>query len=198
MNRRARLIDILAFRVGPDQIVRVTGLELMGVARQRFEVADPVMARPGPKRIAKSQRAQGRISPGAAAGNRQPLGIDLAAGDQVVRAVDTVVHIDYPPLAVQTLPIGPSIASAAPIVHVQDGKAATRPVLNTQIKGGLGGRGGPAMTLDDQRRTFLCGGRVVRIAGRIEQAVGGPLVLGWEGNGLGRRQITRVQVELAG
>ena len=155
MNRRARLIDVLSLRVGSDQIVRVAGLELMGVARQRFEVADSVMARPGPKRIAKGQCTQGRIAPGAAAGNGQPLGIDLATGDQIVRTVDAVVHIDNPPVAVQALAISPSITGAASIVHVQNGKAAARPVLNPQIKRGLRGRGRSAVTFDDQRWAFF-------------------------------------------
>ena len=186
MNRRARDIDVPSFRVGSDQIVRVARLELMGVARQRFEVADPVMTRPGPKRIAKGQCAQGRVSSGAAAGNSQPLGIDLAAGDQIVRPVDAVVHIDNPPVAVQALPIGPPITGAAPIVHVQNGKAAARPVLNAKIKRRLRGRGRSAVAFDDQRRAFFLWSNVVSVCGRIEQTVRGPVVFGWKGNGLGR------------
>ena len=158
----------------------------MGVARQRFEVADPVMTRPGPKRAAKGQRTQRGVSPGTASGNRQSLSIDLAAFYEIAGAIDTVVHIDNTPVAVQALAIGSPIATTAAIVHVQNGKAATRPVLNAQIKRGLRGRGRSAVAFDNQRRAFLLWSNVVSVCGRIEKSVRGPVMFGWKGNGLGR------------
>ena len=97
VDRRALPVEIAALRVGADQAVEVADLELVRVVGQRLEVADAVVARAGPEDVAEGQGAERGVAAGAAAGDREPVGVDLARGDQVARAVDAVVDVDDAP-----------------------------------------------------------------------------------------------------
>ena len=75
VDRRALAVQVAPLGIGPDQAVEVARLELVRVARQRLEVADAVVARAGREDVAEGQRAQRRVAAGAAAADRQPLGV---------------------------------------------------------------------------------------------------------------------------
>ena len=110
MDRRAGDVEIAAFGVRADQSVEVARLEFMGVFRQRFQVADAVVAGAGFEDVAEGEGAQSGEAAGAAAANRQAIAIDLAKLCQVTGAVGAVVDIDDTPVAVQSFTIGAALA----------------------------------------------------------------------------------------
>ena len=78
-------------------------LELVGVAVEQLEVADAEMADTGREDVAERQRGEGRVAAGAAALDRQALGVDVPAVDEVARRPDAIVDVDEAPLAVEAL-----------------------------------------------------------------------------------------------
>ena len=69
---------VLGGRIRPDQAVEVARLELVGVRRQRLEVADPEVAGARAEDVGERQRAQRGVAARAAAPDGQPVGVDLA------------------------------------------------------------------------------------------------------------------------
>ncbi len=57
MQRRTSSIGRRGFGPGADQAVEIAALELVGVAQQRFQVADAVPGRPGLEAVVKGERA---------------------------------------------------------------------------------------------------------------------------------------------
>src|SRR6266536_425560 len=64
IERRALAIARLLLRIGSDQPVEIARLELVGVARQRGDVAHAVIASPALKEVVEGQRRQGRVAAG--------------------------------------------------------------------------------------------------------------------------------------
>src|SRR5205823_2062932 len=67
IERRALAVTRFLLRVRADQPVEIARLELMGVARERSDVAHAVIASPALKKVAEGQRCQSRVAAGAAA-----------------------------------------------------------------------------------------------------------------------------------
>ena len=145
---------------GPISPIEVARLELVRLARQRFQVAHAEVARPGGEGVAEGQRRQRRVAARAAAADRQPLWVRQATRRQIARAVDAVVHVHDAPAARQALAIGAPVAGAAAVVHVEHGEAPAGPVLVARVQRVVDGGGRAAMAHDEQRR-LLASGRAI-------------------------------------
>src|SRR5215475_8596707 len=76
IERRAFAVARLLLWIRSDQPVEIARLELVGVARERGDVAHAVIAGPALKEVAEGQRRQGRVAAGAAAADDASHGID--------------------------------------------------------------------------------------------------------------------------
>jgi hypothetical protein len=94
-------------------------LEFVGVAGQRLEIGDPVVARTGAEDVVEGEGGEGGIAAGAAPADHQPIGVGASEGNEMARAFDAVPNIDDAPPAVKAVAIGPPIAAAAAIVHIE-------------------------------------------------------------------------------
>ncbi len=187
MDGRAFDVARLGLRVGTDQLVEIMGLELVGVAGQRFEVADAVIACAGLEDVAKGKGAQGGVTAGAAAAYGKALGIDFAQACQVACRIDCIVYVGHAPCAVQALPIGAAEAAAAAVVDVDHGEAEAGPVLDGQVQGRRGHRSRAAMSQNEERWQAACLSGEMRIAGAIEKRMGCEAAFGGEFQRLGQR-----------
>src|SRR5262249_44033500 len=89
-----------------------------------------------------------------------------------LRAGDAIVDVDRAPVQLQTVAVGAAESGASAVVHVEHRNAPTGPILNAEIERARRSRGRPAVALDQKRRPLLCRGRIVRIAGRVEETKG--------------------------
>ena len=185
-------VQVLPLRVGGNQPVQVAGLELVGVLGQGRQVADPVVAGPGPEYIPEGEGGQGGIAAGAAAVNRQTRLVHRSLPDQVQCPVNAVIHVHDAPASLEPVPVGPSVAGTAAVVHVQHRNTPAGPILDGQVQGNAGGCGWPAVALDQQGRLFPVRGRKVPVLRRVVKGVGGQPVLGGKLNSTGRRQVAGV------
>jgi hypothetical protein len=92
-----RPVKLDRLRPGPDQTVQIAALELVGVAGQRLEVADPVVAGAGPEDVVEGEGAERRVAAGAAAGDLDARAVDIPALAQVARSSRTVLDVDLAP-----------------------------------------------------------------------------------------------------
>jgi len=165
IDRRALLIDVAGLRIGAYEAIKVTGLELVGLPGERFEIADTVVACSCSKDIPKGKGRQGGIATGAATPYRQAVSIDEASASEVKGTIDTIVHIDNTPSAVETLAVGSAVASAATVVDIEDGNAPARPVLKAEVEGTGCGGGRTSVTDHQERRLFAVRGCEIRVLG---------------------------------
>ena len=152
MDRRALAVDVGSGRPRADQRVEVARLELVRLARQRLEIADAEVARAGVEEVAEGERGERRVAAGAAAADREPPAVDVAARDQEARRGDDVVDVDDAPAAGEALAVGAAVAGRAAVVDVDDREAAAGPELARQRQRGVGRAGRAAMARDQQRR----------------------------------------------
>src|SRR5262244_237347 len=172
MERRALAIARFLLRIRSDQPVEIARLELVGVARERSDVAHAVIAGPALKEVAEGQCRQGRVAAGAAAADDASLAVDPPLRRQEPRAGDAIVDVDHAPIQLQTVAVGAAEAGASAVVHVEHRDAAARPILNAQIERARCGGRRSAVALDEKRRLLLRPRHIVWIARRIEQAEG--------------------------
>ena len=134
MDRRALPVALGHRRIRSDEPVDVARLELVRVARERLEVADPVPAdarrRTHRGRRGRAASCSRRRSPF----DRQPVAVDIAALDEEAGGGDGVVDIDDPPRDRRAAAIRPAVAGAAAVVDVDDRDAATRQQLDAQLE----------------------------------------------------------------
>ena len=97
-----------------DQPIEVTGLELVGVGRKDFEVADAVVAGASPEHVVEGEGGEGGVAARAAAADREPGRIRAAGIGEVPRARDAILDIDHPPLAVEPLAIRAPVGRCCP------------------------------------------------------------------------------------
>ena len=100
VDGRALVVKVLTLRVGADQPIQITGLELVGVLGQGFQVADAIVAGPGLKYLLERQGRQGGVPTGAAAVDGQAVAVCFAFGDDIQRGVAAVVNIHDAPSSV--------------------------------------------------------------------------------------------------
>src|SRR6516164_2500301 len=106
IKRRALAIARLLLRIRSDQPVEVARLELVGVARERSDVAHAVIASPALKEVAEGQRCQGRVAAGATAADDASHAINPPLRFQEPRAGDAIVDVDHAPIQLQTVAVG--------------------------------------------------------------------------------------------
>ena len=198
VDRRARAVDGGGLRPGPDQAVEVAALELVGVARQRLEVADPVVAGAGPEQVVEGQRAERGVAAGAAAGDGETARVGPALGDQEARGVHAVQDVDLAPAPLEALAVGAPVAGAAAVVDVAHRKAARGPELVAEGQLARGAAGRPAVALDDQRRALPGGRLVIGVGRRVVEGVGGPARLARELDRLRRGEVGGIDRQVAG
>ena len=86
IERRALAIARFLLRIGSDQPVEIARLELVGVARERGDVAHAVIARPALEEVAEGERRERRVAAGAAAADDAALAVDPALlGEEAAR-----------------------------------------------------------------------------------------------------------------
>jgi hypothetical protein len=120
MDGRAVLVDGFGLGVGADQPVEVARLELVSVACHGLQVADAVMGGAGGEDVVEGERREGGVAAGAAAADREPSRVDIAARDEELSARDAVVDIVDAPSVTEGLAVGAAVAGAATVVDVED------------------------------------------------------------------------------
>src|ERR1039458_5807630 len=165
----------------------------MGVLCQRPQIPHTEVARSGGEDIAESQGAQRGVSPGTAAVNQERLRIRSTAPSEEERGVDAVVEIDHAPGALETFTIRAPVPGATAVIDVHNGKPSARPVLDRIVQRGTATRGWPAVARHDEWGCFTLGPIEVTISGGVVERVRRQSILGRELNGLGHRQIRRVE-----
>src|SRR6266516_5167084 len=134
IERRTLAIARFLLWIGSDQPVEIARLELVGVARERGDVAHAVIAGPALKEVAEGQRRQSRVAAGAAAADDASLAVDPSVRGEEPRAGDAIVDVDDAPIALQTVAVRTTESGASAVVHVEHRNAAARPILNAQIE----------------------------------------------------------------
>ena len=125
VDRRALAIDRRALRVRADEPVSVVRLELVGVAaRGARGRPTPNRLMPGREDVAEGERGERRVAAGAAALDRQPLRVDVAALDEEAGRRDARRRRRRRPTALEAPPVLAAVAGAAAVVDVDDGDAA--------------------------------------------------------------------------
>src|SRR5207302_8871915 len=130
---------------------QVPGLALVGVPGECRGVGDAVVAGPCREQVPEGEGAERRVPAGAAAADRQPGGVGVAALDEEPGGRNAVVDVEDPPPALEPLPVLPAVAGAAAVVDVHDAEPAAGPELDLEAEGRRGGGGGPAVREHHQR-----------------------------------------------
>src|SRR5262249_39647225 len=150
------------------QPIEIARLEFVRVARQRGDIADPVIAGPALEDVMARERRQHRIAAGAAAGDHGAPAIGEAPGGDVPRRVDAIGDIEDTPAAFERSAMGPAIPGAAAVIDIEHGDAAAGPELDAEAEHARGPGGRTAMALDDERRLLARWRRMVGVGRRIE------------------------------
>ena len=181
VDRAAGAVQLRRLRVRPDQRVLVLELELVRVAgAELLEVGDSEVRASGRELVRERQRADGRVPARASTGDQQPVGIGFSLVHEKASRIDAVLQVDDAPLAVQPLAVGASVAGRSSVVDVDDGETSTRPELRVQAEHRARARRRAAVAHHDQRRQLAFGRGVLGAHGRVEERMGGEVVLGRE------------------
>src|SRR5512136_2422049 len=99
MNRGTIAIQILAQWIRSDQPVEIARLKLVRVSGEGLQIAHAVIAGSGAKKVVEGQRAQSRVTAGAAATDRKTRCIHQTALHEIARARQAILHVDDAPLS---------------------------------------------------------------------------------------------------
>src|SRR5215212_51019 len=196
--RRALGVEVSPIRVGSDQAVEITRLELVGLPRQGLDVADAEMARAGGERIPERERAERCVAACAAAGDHQPLSVHEPAPGEVNRPVGAVVDVDDTPHALEPTAVFPPVARATAVVHVEHGDAPAGPVLRLRVQGRAGRRGRTPVAHYEKGWEFAIGRHEVPILRRVEESVRRLPVLRGELDGFWNGEVAVVHLQITG
>ena len=105
----------------------------MGVAGQGFQITNAIEAGASFKGVGEGEGREHCIAPGTAAANQAALWVDLLLRCQIVDGLLGVLYIFNAPGVGKSLPVVTTKAGAAPVVNIDNGKAAVSPVLNFQV-----------------------------------------------------------------
>ena len=103
MNRRTLQIKIAPLGIGTNEAVQISRFELVCLEREGFKVAHAEVAGPGVKKIGERKRRKSRIPTRAAATDREPPRIRVAAPRQISGRVDAIGHVDDTPASLEAL-----------------------------------------------------------------------------------------------
>ena len=106
----------------------------MRIVDEDGEVADAKVTGPCCKDVALGECAEGGVAARAAATNRQAPAISESALYKIFRSVGTIINVDDSPLSIEALAIGTTIASAATVIDIDEGKATAGPELDISIE----------------------------------------------------------------
>src|SRR5688500_2754740 len=154
------------------------------------------MARPRFEHVAKSQRRKRRVAAGAAARDGQSIGVDVAAQDEMKRAMHAIVDVHDTPVTAQPFAVLPPIAGASAVVDVENGESAAGPILDTKGEYVAGRRRGTAMHLHDEGRLFSGKRRKSAIFWPVEKRVRHTPPSGRVFDGLGDRNVVGIETKL--
>ena len=151
--------------------MQIARLELVRVRQQQCQIGNAVVAAAGCKSLRRRQRHQGRVTARTAAGDGDPAGVGEPRLRQIAGSGRAIGDIGDAPLPVEALAIGAAIAGAAPIVDVEHREATARIKLHAQLQAGVGHAGGPTMRQDQGGRQGAPRSAIIRVHGRIVDAV---------------------------
>ena len=153
--------------VPANQPVEIARLELVRVPGERLQIAHAVIAGTGAKKTVEGQRAQGRVTAGAAAADGETCRIHQTAFHEIARARQAILHVGDAPLPLQLQTIVAAVARGSAVVHVEHGKPAAGPVLKLEIERARRCRRRPAVTQHQQRRLRAGRRAEITVCGRI-------------------------------
>src|SRR6185503_14533152 len=180
VDRRALKIDVASRGIWTKQTSQVLRLKLVRVTSQGLGITNAEVTRAGFECVAKRQRTERRVTTRAAAGDDQPITIDLAPIHQVLRAIHTVVDVDKAPFLVEALAVLPAVAGAATVIDVEHCKSPAGPILDRKTQRRRRSGCWTTVTLHDQWRLFAVRRAEVRILRRIEKPVRRQSCFGWK------------------
>src|SRR5262245_42314997 len=134
MNRRAFYIKISPLRIGTNERIEIARLELVGVPCQSFQIANSIVTGAGFEEVTESQRAESRVSSGAASSDRESVAVDVSTLDKIPCAIHAVIHIDDTPSTLEPLSVCAAVTGTAPVIHVEYGNTSTGPILNRVLE----------------------------------------------------------------
>ena len=182
-------VDVLVVGPPAHQAIEIPGLELVGVGRQRGEVADAVATGPGREHVVERQGREHREAAGAAATDRQTLAVDLAPPTRWRAAGDAVLDVGDTPCAVEGSHVVAAVAGAAAVVDVDHRPATRGPVAQRQVEVTARRPGRSAVGEHQQRRTLVVGADHHRMCRSVVEPVRLGSVAAGEGDELRCRQI---------
>ncbi len=192
------MIDGLVLGPAADEAIEVAGLELVGVGGQRSQVGHAVAAGAGAEHVVEGERGQHGEPSGTAAPDCEPPAVHIAPVGQEAGHRHAVVHVEHPPVAAQTVPVGASVAGGAPVVDIGHGEPPAGPVGDAELQLRAHTAGRAAVDEDDQRRPLPLWHGVVRVGGRVDEGVCVLVSGGREAERLGDRQQGRIEAEVTG
>src|SRR5437899_13027310 len=142
----------------------------------------------------EDERAERRISARASSANRHPRSIDVTALLEIPSRIDAILDVYYSPLALQPLAVCPAIPCTSTIVHIDNGDATRRPVLNSQSQRGRCRARRTTVANDQQWRPFRNRRNKVLVLGWIKQRISFQAARCWKFNRLRSRQISRINL----
>src|SRR5690606_28086372 len=105
VDGRARVIRGFALRQRRNELVEIAAFELVGIAREREQLAHPAVIGACPKGIRERERGESRESTGTAAADRGAFRVDASAPGEVTNGVDNVLEVHDAPPAVETVTV---------------------------------------------------------------------------------------------
>src|SRR2546421_663396 len=112
MDRRARFVDRPPLRQRRDETIQVAAFELVRIAGESLEVADPVIVRSRLEYVVKGQCREHREAARTSAPDGGAVAIDKPPGDDVLDGGDHVARVYDSPIAVEALAVSASEAAA--------------------------------------------------------------------------------------
>ena len=131
MDGRPLEVQVLPFRIGPDERAQVAGLELVSVLGKALKLRQTIVAGADIEDGAsKCEACQGRVAPRTSAADCKPVAIDESLLGQEAGGIAAVINVDDAPLTVQAPAVLPAISRRTAVVHINDGKSPAGPILD--------------------------------------------------------------------
>src|SRR5215469_6931823 len=148
--------------------------------------------------IAEGERSERRVPARTAPRDCKPFAVHPSALHQVAGAVHAVVDIDDSPLTFKPPAVLSTIACTAPIIHIKQSESATGPILNAHLEDIVSSPCWPAMTMHDERRTFIGWSNIIAVLWRVVEGISSKTLFSRELERLWYREIARIESNRAG
>src|SRR6059036_1179960 len=127
MDGRTPAVKVCGLRIGSDESLFISRLELVRVLGEDGQIGNAEIAGTGRENFVKDERAQCRVAAGASAANGHAIPVDVTSFLEISSSIDAILHVDDPPLALEPLTIGATVSRTAAVVHIHDGEASRGP-----------------------------------------------------------------------